>query len=64
MDDPQFVGMGQTTADLFGYSYSPPWFQTTRPDLPVEGVGDKLHDYVGGVVLDLKGEDGDDVGVV
>jgi hypothetical protein len=47
VDDPKFMGMGQTTADLFGYSYSPPRFQTTRPDLPVEGVGDILHDYVG-----------------
>ena len=58
------MGMGQTTADLFGYSYSPPRLQSTRPDLPVEGVGDKLHGYVGGVVLDLKGMDGNNVGVV
>ena len=64
MDDSKFVGMGQNTADLFGYENSAPRFQSTRPDLPVESVRDVLHDYVGGFVLDLKGVDSDDVGVV
>ena len=63
-DDPQFVGMGQTTADLFGYGHSPPRFHSTGPDLPVEGVWNILRDYVGGVVLDFKSVDGNDVGMV